>query len=90
MRFFQEIVHNVCEGLLYAFLLRISQNGVKNAVERFVDAGKDDFCNTRSKQITVVRKMMRSCALRGMLLTFLTGKDGFVSESHRRTALRGG
>jgi len=68
--FFRASFHVVCEGRLYGFELRIDLHGVKNAVECVVQAGNDDSCGTRSKQLTVVKTKMRFCALRGMFLNF--------------------
>jgi len=62
--------HVVCEGRLYGFQLRIALNGVKNTVECVVQAGNDDSCCTRSKQLTVLTKKMRLCSLRGMFFNF--------------------
>jgi len=68
--FLRESVHVLCEGRLYGFQRRIALNGVKNAVECVVQAGNDDSCCTRSKQLTVLTTKMRLCSLRGMFLNF--------------------
>jgi len=66
--FFRARVHVVCEGRLYGFQLRIALNGVENAVECVLQAGNDDSCCTRQKQLSVLEKNMLGEALRGMFL----------------------
>jgi len=87
--FLRESFRVVCEGRLYGFQLRIALHGVKNAVDCVVQAGNDDSCRTRSKQLTVATTKMCLCAQRGMFLHSFTGEDRFLSESLWRTALRG-